>query len=75
MGSNRASALTRPQVPAQYNRAMESHPAGLFRDALALPPEARSAPIDTLIESLDEDRRRSCGRSVEAGDRTSAEAN
>ena len=53
MGGDPASALTRPQVPAQYNRAMESHPAGLFRDALALPPEARSALIDSLIESLD----------------------
>jgi hypothetical protein len=32
---------------------MESHPADLLRDALALPPEARSALIDSLIESLD----------------------
>jgi putative addiction module component (TIGR02574 family) len=32
---------------------MESHPAELLRDALALPPEARSALIDSLIESLD----------------------
>ena len=32
---------------------MESHPAELLRNALALPPEARSALIDSLIESLD----------------------
>jgi len=32
---------------------MESHPAELLRDALALPQEARSALIDSLIESLD----------------------
>jgi len=32
---------------------MESHPAELLRDALALPLESRSAPIDSLIESLD----------------------
>lgn len=32
---------------------MERHPAELLRDALALPPEARSALIDCLIESLD----------------------
>jgi putative addiction module component (TIGR02574 family) len=32
---------------------MASHPAELLRDALALPPEARSALIDSLIESLD----------------------
>ena len=32
---------------------MESHPAELLRDALALPPDARSALIDSLIESLD----------------------
>ncbi|MDP9169972.1 MAG: addiction module protein [Acidobacteriota bacterium] len=32
---------------------MESHPAELLRDALALPPEARSALIDSLIESMD----------------------
>ena len=32
---------------------MESHPAELLRDALALPLEARSALIDSLIESLD----------------------
>ncbi len=32
---------------------MDSHPAELLRDALALPPEARSALIDSLIASLD----------------------
>ncbi len=32
---------------------MESHPAELLREALALPPEARFALIDSLIESLD----------------------
>lgn len=32
---------------------MESHPAELLRDALTLPPEARSALIDSLIESPD----------------------
>ena len=32
---------------------MEKHPAELLRDALALPPEARSALIDSLIDSLD----------------------
>ena len=32
---------------------MESYPAALLRDALALPQEARSALIDSLIESLD----------------------
>ena len=32
---------------------MESHPAELLRDALALPLEARSALIDSLIESLE----------------------
>lgn len=32
---------------------MESHPAELLRDALALPPDARFALIDSLIESLD----------------------
>ncbi len=32
---------------------MESHPAELLRDALALPLEARSALIDSLIEGLD----------------------
>jgi len=32
---------------------MASHTAELLRDALALPPEARSALIDSLIESLD----------------------
>jgi putative addiction module component (TIGR02574 family) len=32
---------------------MESHPSELLRGALALPPEARSALIDSLIESLD----------------------
>jgi putative addiction module component (TIGR02574 family) len=32
---------------------MERHPAELLRDALALPPEVRSALIDSLIESLD----------------------
>ncbi len=32
---------------------MESHPAELLRDALALPAEARSALIDSLIDSLD----------------------
>lgn len=33
--------------------SMESHPAELLRDALALPLEARTALIDSLIESLD----------------------
>lgn len=33
---------------------MARHAAELFRDALALPPEARAALIDSLIESLDE---------------------
>lgn len=32
---------------------MEKHAAQLLRDALALPPEARAALIDSLIESLD----------------------
>ena len=32
---------------------MDAHPAELLRDALALPLEARSALIDSLIESLD----------------------
>lgn len=32
---------------------MERHPAELLRDALGLPPEVRSALIDSLIESLD----------------------
>ena len=32
---------------------MERHPAELLRDALALSPEARSALIDSLIDSLD----------------------
>lgn len=32
---------------------MERHATELLRDALALPPEARSALIDSLIESLD----------------------
>jgi hypothetical protein len=32
---------------------MASHPAELLRDVLALPPEARSALIDSLIESQD----------------------
>ena len=32
---------------------MESHPAELLRYALALPLEARSALIDSLIASLD----------------------
>jgi len=32
---------------------MERHPAELLRNALALPLEARSALIDSLIESLD----------------------
>jgi len=32
---------------------MESHPADVLREALALPLEARSALIDSLIESLD----------------------
>jgi hypothetical protein len=32
---------------------VETYPAELLRDALALPPEARSALIDSLIESLD----------------------
>jgi putative addiction module component (TIGR02574 family) len=39
-------------APARLNLFKESHAAGLFRDALALPPEARSALIDSLIESL-----------------------
>ena len=33
---------------------MERHSADLFRSALALPVETRSALIDSLIESLDE---------------------
>jgi putative addiction module component (TIGR02574 family) len=33
---------------------MERHAAELLRDALALPPEARAALIDSLIESLDQ---------------------
>jgi putative addiction module component (TIGR02574 family) len=32
---------------------MERHPGEVLRDALALPPEARAALIDSLIESLD----------------------
>jgi putative addiction module component (TIGR02574 family) len=32
---------------------MEKHPAELLREALALPPEARAALVDSLIESLD----------------------
>ena len=32
---------------------MENHSAELLRDALALPVEARSVLIDSLIESLD----------------------
>ena len=32
---------------------MERHAAELLRDALGLPPEARSAPTDSSIESLD----------------------
>jgi putative addiction module component (TIGR02574 family) len=32
---------------------MERHPAEVLREALALPPEARAALIDSLIESLD----------------------
>jgi putative addiction module component (TIGR02574 family) len=32
---------------------MESHPAELLREALALTQEARSALIDSLIESLE----------------------
>jgi len=33
---------------------MERHAADLLRDVLALPPEARAALIDSLIESLDQ---------------------
>ncbi len=33
---------------------MERHAAELLRDALALPPEARAALIDSLVESLDQ---------------------
>jgi putative addiction module component (TIGR02574 family) len=33
---------------------MERQAAELLRDALALPPEARAALVDSLIESLDE---------------------
>jgi putative addiction module component (TIGR02574 family) len=33
---------------------MERQAAELLRDALALPPEARAALIDSLIESLDQ---------------------
>lgn len=33
---------------------MERHAAELLRDALTLPPEARAALIDSLIESLDQ---------------------
>ena len=33
---------------------MQKHPAEVFREALALPVEARSVPLDSLIESLDE---------------------
>jgi len=33
---------------------MEKHAAELLRDALALPPEARAALIDSLIDSLDQ---------------------
>ena len=32
---------------------MERHAAELLRDALTLPPEARAALINSLIESLD----------------------
>ena len=33
---------------------MERHAAELFRDALALPVEARAELVDSLIESLDQ---------------------
>ena len=33
---------------------MERHAAELLRDALTLPPEARAALIDSLIDSLDQ---------------------
>jgi hypothetical protein len=48
---SRTPGLTRAQ--ARQHRFMQRHPVGLLRDALALPPEARSALIDSLIESLD----------------------
>jgi putative addiction module component (TIGR02574 family) len=35
---------------------MQRHPADVLRDALALPPEARAALIDSLVDSLDQDR-------------------
>lgn len=33
---------------------MQKHPAEVLREALALPVEARSVLLDSLIESLDE---------------------
>jgi len=36
-----------------YNGVMLKDPAELLRDALPLPTEARSALIDSLLESLD----------------------
>ena len=32
---------------------MKTEPAELLKDALALPPEARSALVESLLESLD----------------------
>ena len=38
-----------------YNKAMRTEPADLLRDALSLPAEARAAPIDSWLESLEVD--------------------
>ena len=37
----------------EYNRVVPKDAAELLRDALSLPPEARAALIDSLLESLD----------------------
>ncbi len=38
-----------------YDRTLKAEPTDLLKDALALPPEARAALIDSLLESLDVD--------------------
>ena len=47
-------ACRRFQRPAIESGNGERHSADLLRDVLALPPEARAALIDPLIESLDQ---------------------
>jgi len=43
-------------IGESYNRAMAIDPGEILRQALSLPPEARAALADSLLDSIDSER-------------------